>query len=269
SCLLWVWLWAFEAGATSIDQKWKTIETENFHIHYYAGNEDAAARIAMVTERAHDRLSQLLGHKPRFLKTHIIVNDHTDSANGSATPSPFPRINAYVTAPESMSVLEAYDDWLDILMTHELVHVYHLDTIHGLPRVVNALLGFGVLGQAWPPNVIQPRWVIEGLATYLESSLGSQGRGRSAQFEMMLRMAVLEQAFQPIDMVTNGARIFPHGSGVYLYGGRLMHYIGSRYGQDKLRELSHVYASTALPLAINRTVEEVLGVTYEQLWNEF
>ncbi len=263
-----LYLWTNTAQATSVDQKWKTITTEHFHIHYYVGNEDAAARIAMVTERAHDRLSQILGHTPRYLKTHIIVNDHTDSANGSATPSPFPRINAYVTAPESMSVLEAYDDWLDILMTHELVHVYHLDTVHGLPRLVNAILGLGV-HNIWPPNVIQPRWVIEGLATHFESSLGSQGRGRSAQFEMMLRMGVLEQGFQPIDMVTNGAKIFPHGSGVYLYGGRLMHYIAARYGEDKLRELSHVYASTLIPLAINRTVEEVLGVTYEQLWKEF
>ncbi len=265
---VFLWLWSAPAMATSVDQKWKTLETKHFHIHYYAGNEDAAARIAMVTERAHDRLRQLLGHEPRFLKTHIIVNDHTDSANGSATPSPYPRINAYVTAPETMSVLEAYDDWLDILMTHELVHVYHLDTVHGLPRVVNAIVGLGV-HNVWPPNVIQPRWVIEGMATYLESSLGSQGRGRSAQFEMMLRMGVLEQAFQPIDMVTSGAKVFPHGSGVYLYGARLMHYIAARYGQEKLTELSHVYARTTIPLAINRTIEEVLGVTYEQLWKEF
>ena len=49
--------------------------------------------------------------------------DDTDSANGSATAVPFPRISLNVTAPDSMSVLGNYDDWLDILVTHEFVHI--------------------------------------------------------------------------------------------------------------------------------------------------
>src|SRR5690606_17779692 len=118
---------------------------------------------------------------------------------------PFPRITAHITAPGSMSVLESYDDWLDILLTHEYTHVVHLDTVHGLPRIVNAIVGFGVLGKVWSPNIVQPRWMVEGLAQVEESRLGSQGRHRSAQFDMMLRMAVLEHGFLSIDRVSSGA----------------------------------------------------------------
>ena len=254
--------------AGSRDLKWKTLETEHFYIHYWSGEEHAAERTAMVAERAYDRLTVALGHEV-FLKTHLTLVDDTDSANGSATAVPFPRINAFATAPDSMSVLESFDDWLDILITHEFVHVVHLDTAHGIPRLVNALVGFGVLGKIWMPNIIQPRWFVEGWATYEESRLTSQGRLRSAQFDNMLRTHVLEQGFMSIDRVSSGANVFPHGSVVYLYGLHLVRYIAARYGNDKLRELSHLYGGMAIPYGINRSLKRVLGVDYEQLWAEF
>jgi Tol biopolymer transport system component len=257
-----------EAAAASRDQKWRTLQTEHFYIHYYNGSEAAAERAAMLLERAHARLSVGYGHSP-WLRTHVTMSDTTDSANGSANANPFPRIAANVTAPDSMSVLESYDDWLDILLTHEYVHVVHLDTVHGLPRVINAVLGFGVLGKVWSPNIIQPRWIVEGMATYEESRLGSQGRHRSTQFDMMLRMAVLEHGFLPIDRVSSNANMFPHGSSVYLYGLHLMHYVASRYGHDKLREMSHLFGGQAIPFAINRAIEKVLGVDWYTLWKEF
>jgi len=256
------------AGASSRDQKWKTLQTEHFHIHFYAGSEAAAARAATVLERAHERLSVGLGHSP-YLRTHVVLTDATDAANGSANVFPFPQISANVTSPDGMSVLEAYDNWLDVLLTHEYTHIVHNDTIHGVPRVVNHILGLGVLGRVWPPNNLQPRWYIEGLATYEESRLTSQGRRRSAQFDMMLRMAVLEQGFPTLDRVSAPATIFPHVTSVYLYGLHLVHYIGSRYGHDKLRELSHRYGRAMIPYSLNRAVSEVLGVDFEQLWREF
>ena len=256
------------ASANSRDQKWRTLQTQHFQIHYYAGSEAAAERAAQVLERAHARLSVGYGHSP-YLRTHVVLTDATDSANGSATVFPFPQIEANVTAPDSLSVLEAYDNWLDVLLTHEYTHIIHNDTVHGIPRALNTILGFGVLGRVWPPNNLQPRWFIEGLATYEESRLTSQGRRRSAQFDMMLRMAVLEQGFPGLDRVSAPATIFPHVTSVYLYGLHLVHYIGSRYGQDKLRELSHRYGRSAIPYSINRAVMEVLGVDFEQLWREF
>ncbi|MBA3548854.1 MAG: PD40 domain-containing protein [Nannocystis sp.] len=256
------------ASATSRDQKWKTLQTEHFQIHFYAGSEAAAQRAARVLERAHARLSVGLGHSP-YLRTHVVLTDATDSANGSATVFSFPQIEANVAAPDSLSVLEAHDNWLDTLLTHEYTHIVHNDTIHGVPRAVNAILGFGVLGRVWPPNNLQPRWFIEGLATYEESRLTSQGRRRSTQFDMMLRMAVLEQGFPGIDRVSAPATIFPHVTSVYLFGLHFVHYIGTHYGHDKLRELSHRYGKAAIPYSINRAVMEVLGVDFEQLWKEF
>ena len=262
-CLL-----ARTAAANSRDQKWRTVQTEHFYIHYYAGSEAAAERAARVLERAHARLSVGLGHSPA-IRTHVVMTDATDAANGSATVFSYPHIEANVTAPDSLSVLEAYDNWLDVLLTHEYTHIVHNDTIHGLPRVVNAILGFGVLGRVWPPNNLQPRWMIEGLAVYEESRLTSVGRRRSTQFDMMMRMAVLEQGFSSLDRISAPATIFPHTTSVYLYGLHFVHYIGTRYGHDKLREISHRNGRAAIPYSINRAVQEVLGVDFEQLYKEF
>lgn len=262
------WLLGAATARANPDLRWRTLETEHFYVHYYAGEEEAADRVAMVAERAYDRLSVAWGHDV-FLKTHITLTDSQDVANGRATAVPYPQIIAYVTAPEALSVLESYDDWIDILITHELVHVVHLDTVHGIPRLINAVLGFGVLGKVTAPNILQPRWIVEGVATMDESAYSSQGRRRSAQFDAYIRMAVLEGQFQSLDQISSGARVWPHGTSVYLYGLHFMYYIASRYGRDKLRELSHVYGGQIVPYGINKAIQRVLGVTFYQLWKEF
>lgn len=250
------------------DQRWRTMESEHFYVHYSVGEEDAAERTITTAERAYGRLAISWGHDV-YLKIHITLSDTTDTANGRATANPFPQIQANATAPESLSVLESYDDWIDILITHELVHVFHLDTVHGLYRAVNAVFGLGVLGKLTTPNVLQPRWIVEGVATVDESEHSAQGRRRSAQFDGFLRMAVLEGRFQSIDQVSSGARVFPHGTSVYLYGLHFMQYIASRYGRDKLRDLSHHYATQVVPYGINRAVENIVGEDFYTLWDEF
>ncbi|MEM6992709.1 MAG: hypothetical protein AAF721_19500 [Myxococcota bacterium] len=262
------WLGAAGEAQANPDLRWRTMESEHFYVHYSVGEEDAAERTITTAERAYDRLAIAWGHDV-YLKTHITLSDTTDTANGSATANPFPQIRANATAPGALSVLEAYDDWIDILITHELVHVFHLDTVHGLYRAVNALFGFGVLGKLTTPNVLQPRWVVEGVATVDESLLSSQGRRRSAQFDGYIRMAVLEGRFQAIDQVSSGARVFPHGTSVYLYGLHFMQYIAARYGRDKLRDLSHHYASQIVPYGINRAIENIVGEDFYTLWEEF
>jgi hypothetical protein len=267
--LLVVWLGSGGAArAGNPDIRWRTLETEHFIIHYPAGSEAVADITARTAERAYGDLRLAFAHEV-LLKTHVVLNDDTDVANGSATAIPYPRINMNITAPEALSVLEAYDDWIDILVTHELVHVVHIDTVHGLPRLLNALLGFGRLGKLTAPNIVQPRWIVEGVATFEESDDTSAGRKRSAQFDMYLRMAVLERGFPTIDQLSSNARVWPHGTSVYLYGLHLFAYIAERYGQRTIRELSHVYARQLIPYGIHRAIREVIGVDFHRLWADF
>jgi Tol biopolymer transport system component len=155
------------------------------------------------------------------------------------------------------------------LVTHEFVHIAHLDTSSGVPELFNKIFGLGNLGKIYSPNVIQPRWIIEGIATFYESDLGSQGRDRFAQFEMYLRMAVLEGRIESLSQVTNGSRIFPYGSSVYLYGLHFMKYLVLTYGRETFTELSKLYGSRLIPFGINRALEDIIGVGFDELWVDF
>ena len=243
--------------------RWHTLRTEHFEISYPEPNGAVARRAAFVAERAHRRLSSVLGHDPPG-RTQIVLRDNTDSANGSATPLPYNQIELFVSAPEDLTPLGDYDDWLSVLITHEHTHVLHLDTIHGWPAVVNA-----ILGKVYAPNLIQPRWFVEGLATHMESAETSGGRIRSTMFDMYLRMDALEDRLLRIDQLSSSVDRWPRGSSWYLYGGRFVDWIARRYGREALTAMSHEYGRRLVPYGINRTARRVTGRTFIELYEEW
>ena len=224
---------------------WRSVETTHFRITYHEPLGRVAQRLARITELAHAALAPVLLHSPRF-RTEVLITDDTDYSNGSATALPFPTVRLYLTAPDDRSELNDYDDWLYALFVHEYTHILHLDTINGLPKWVNYLLGFGV-NTLYAPNQVQPRWFIEGLAVFEETERTSAGRLRSSLFDMYLRTHVLEGRFLRLDQVSNQTMLWPRGNVPYLYGSAFLRYIMKRFGHDSLKE---VVAEQALELRL-------------------
>ena len=79
--------------------------------------------------------------------------------------------------------------------------------IHGrmLERILLQRLN-KVVGKTWAPNQLQPRWIIEGLATYEESKHSSGGRLRHGLFGMILRMGTLAGDERDLDEMSSGPR---------------------------------------------------------------
>ncbi|MBW2731555.1 MAG: PD40 domain-containing protein [Deltaproteobacteria bacterium] len=258
---------ASDTRAGEPTQQWFTLTTAHFYVHYYKSirhDERAAAeKVARVAERCHAILSPIFKQTPSS-RTHIVVTDDTDGANGSAQAIPFNIIRVFLTAPGSRSELSDYDDWLTGLIMHEYTHILHMDAIHGLPRIVNA-----VMGRVWVPNIIQPRWFIEGLAVYQESQRTTGGRLRSSLFDMTLRAHALEGGILRLDQITSNTLIYPRGSVPYLYGAYFIRYIADRYGDKALTKIVHAYGGLPIPYALNRVAKEAVGRTYEQLYKEF
>ncbi len=252
-----------DARAGDSDLVWWTIETEHFVINYYSPNEDVARRVAVVAERAHRNLAPALRHTPRD-KTLINLIDDTDGANGFASVLPRNAITLFATAPSGFSTLNDHDDWLYGLVAHEYTHILHLDTISGIPTWYNH-----VFGKVWAPNQIQPRWFIEGIATYEESKRSSSGRIRSAVFDMYLRMAVLTGKAIGLDGMSTGPIAWPQGNAVYLYGSHFLDYIADRYGDDRMAAISHEYGQQPVPFGLNRAVKRTVGKDYLALYDEW
>lgn len=262
------------ARAMDPAQKWRTIETPHFYIHYYRlpgddrSEEPVAQRLAVVAEAAHARLMPVLGTGKRR-KTHVVLTDETDDYNGSASVLPYPSIEIFATSPDDRAELNDYDDWLYGLFMHEYTHILHIGTIGGPCAIVaNALLGWG-LGTIYAPNQSQPRYITEGLAVLEESLRTTGGRLRNSIWEMYLRAAMLEGRFERIDQFSNTPIQFPFGNSAYLYGSAFMRYVAETYGEESMRKLSRDYGSVCIPGGINRSVRHVTGKTWIQMYDGF
>ena len=254
------------ARAGDPDQVWKTIESEHFIIHYHRPLAGVARRLASLAERAHRTMTAAMRARPTE-RTHVILRDDTDSPNGFAGIAPRNEITLFVTAPSGFNQLMDHDDWLYSLFAHEYAHIVHLEAIGGLPRVYNR-----IFGKTWSPNQAQPRWMIEGLATYQETSKTSGGRARLTLFDTDLRMATLGGADRGLDQISSGARLWPHGNAAYLYGSHFLQYVLDRYGEDKLAPMIADYGSNPIPWSLNRTFARTTGKTlveHDNGWRDY
>lgn len=244
---------------------WRTLYTTHFAIHFHDGEAFLANEVATIAERVHTRLSATFAWQPQQ-RTQVILTDRADFSNGSATPLPRNEMRLIVTPPDGSSVLGDYDNWLELLITHEYTHILQLDKVDGLPQSLHKI--FGRLLFLFP-NLLQPAWLIEGLATHQETDeTRGIGRGQSAWFRMLMRLEV-ENGIKPLRQINQPLVSWPTGHVRYLYGAYFYSFIAERYGASKVTELVEEYSDNLLPFAINTNTNKVLGKPLTPLWAEF
>lgn len=250
-------------AAVDPELTWRTLTTRHFRINYPTELRPIARRVAAIAERTHRVLVPELDWVPRQ-RTEVILTDDIDYAQGSATAVPYNRMRLYVAAPEDMSALGDTDDWLLTLVTHEYTHVLHLDNISGVPAIINA-----ILGKIYAPNLVQPRWVLEGLAVYEESRHTGGGRLRSSVYDMWMRRAFLDGREVRLDQLSNNTGRWPYGHVPYLYGSKFVQWIADRFGHQTWARVAREYGGAPIPWAINRAIRRATGRTFETLYEGF
>lgn len=243
--------------------QWRTLHSARFDVHYHEPLGGLAQRVVVIVERAADLLDRSLGYRASE-RTHIVLTDNTDGANGSASVIPRNVVRLYAQSPEDLSALSDYDDWMTVLITHELTHIVHLDQVSGVPAILNS-----VFGKIIAPNTTLPAWFVEGLATHYESYLTAGGRERSTMFDMFLRMDVLENRLLRLDEMTIEADRWPHGNISRLYGSRFCDFIHDHYGQGALTVFGQEYGRQLIPFALNRMAIRATGKAFAELYAEF
>jgi len=245
--------------------QWKTLRTEHFRVHFHDDGIRLARHTAALAERVHQRLAPLIGWTPSE-PVDIVVDDRKDVANGFASVFPEDRLTIYVSPPDGIDGLEDHDGWLDLLLTHEYVHILHLDRADGLPSTVRRVFGRNV----WLfPNALQPRWLIEGLATWHETDrTRGIGRGQSSYFDMLMRMEVA-QGIKPVRQINQMIASWPAGQTPYLYGVAFFDFVAAQYGEERIRALVDQYSDNLIPYRINSNARQVLGGDLDDLWPQF
>jgi Tol biopolymer transport system component len=190
----------------------QVLATDHFDLYYYPEEREAAAIVARLAERWHDRLSRFFGHELRGRQPLILyaVGAHFRQTNavegliGDATGGVTEALKRRVVLPMSGSLADT-----DHVLGHELVHAFQFDMTGTDPRD-NVFQAPGILAF--------PLWYVEGMAEYL--SLGPV----DAQTAMWLRDAAIREKLPHIRDLDN-PRYFP-----YRWGHAFWAYIGARYG---------------------------------------
>jgi len=277
---LFVAFFFFPAGgnAAFIDPgfRFSTIETDHFVIHFHQGTEEIAYRAARIAEDVHIRVAPLLRWTPAE-KTQVVLLDSSDFANGMTTVLPYNMMYLYLSTPFPDSSIAEYDDWLEILMLHEYVHVLTMDPARGYSSIMRSIFGKPIPGMdplslglflfAAPPNVFMPYWWLEGMSTWAETEVTSAGRGRSSYYDMVFRMAVLEDRIPLVSQIDGHVPYWPDGNLPYMYGMLLEKYIAHHYGEDKPGEISYQQAGR-VPFFISAPARNYTGKNYVQLYDE-
>ena len=247
------------------DEDWRQLVTEHFVVTYPAPLEDLARQAGSRAERAWTLLADRFVETPNT-PVQVLLTDHADIANGFASPAPYNRITIFARPPTDGGSISYYDDWLEMVVTHELVHTFHLD-MTGLPgSVIRAM--FGRTPMAWPvfPSAATPTWFVEGLAVYFESALTGAGRAKGTWQEMVLRTAALAGDLGTSTQVSGETPRWPGGHRPYVYGARYMEHVAEVHGERALSRFARSVADQWVPYRLNAAARDALGSDVKSSW---
>jgi Tol biopolymer transport system component len=244
---------------------WRTLETEHFAITYPAGRERVAQRAAVRAEMAWDALVAFLP-EPDVGLVELLLTGDVDFSNGFARVAPAPRITVYLRPPVDGFALSGMDDWLDLVITHELAHVFHLEATGPQGGFLRRIFGRVPLTWLVFPGFGTPEWTVEGLATWVESEVTGSGRLANPWFDMMLRTAALEGFLSTVDRASGSSPQWPAGEQSYLYGGFFFDWLLDEYGEDRLRIFVEEVAGQWIPYRLNAASREAFGISFSDAW---
>ncbi len=213
------------------DAHWKTYRTAHYRIHFPAtpagGFEPFAREVASKIEGIHAQVTDWVGFEARGT-VDILLRDPVMEANGMAVSllhRPF--VELWKTPPEAEDAIGHYQNWVDLLVVHELTHIHHMMRPQNRPNLWEKLvdLPIGPLAQK------MPRWVAEGYATLIEGRITGSGRPHSAYRAAVLRQWAL-QGKLPDYGALSGKGGFRGGSMAYLVGSAYLEWLERQNVQE-------------------------------------
>lgn len=241
---------------------WRSAETPHFRVHYRAEERTQAEAVARIAEKVYPRITSSLQWEPRG-RTEVVVSSEFDLSNGHSTPLPYNAMTLYLAPPDSGELLDN-SAWLELLITHEFVHIVHLDKVRGAPKALQMIFG----RVPWFfPNLFEPLWMMEGLAVLHEGDAATgKGRLHGPLFEAWLRTE-RERGFLSLREINADGRALPLSKN-YLYGSYFFDFMQRRYGVTAPQQLVERYSGNIVP-RFHSLPRELTGKTMDELWLEF
>ena len=238
-----------------LSEDYLTLESPHFLVEFERGDEELAHLSFNYAEELYLKLSNTLNWSPKD-RIHLLISDEQDQANGYATPIPYNQIVIFPAKPSGLNELSMQGNWLKRLILHELVHIIHLDKADDFPEGLRSV--FGRLFLLFP-NLFQPAFLKEGLATYLETELTlGNGRGNSAYYDMVLRTEV-HHGIKGLGAVQQQTPDWPRNKD-YSYGVAFYEYLIEQSGDQTISRYLESFSDNILPFLIDGAMSTATGL---------
>lgn len=260
TCLVGCLIGFHEAANANPHIDWRKIETEHFEVLYDSRHYQLAKDVARSAESAWLTLAPVLRTWPD--KTVIVVDDSGDQANGMATGFPFPQMHLYPAMPSPGDSISDTGPWGLELVTHEYTHVLNFQPAHGIFNFARSIFGSIIR-----PNLLLPRWYLEGLAVETETRFSpSGGRLRSPNFTALPRAMIQDNRLRREDIARIGDVYdpeWPGGIRPYLFGGLIWNHL-AKMNLSMIGDLNDHFAKR-VPFFIETPIEERTQKSWQQI----
>ncbi|HEX3044352.1 MAG TPA: hypothetical protein VHY08_06320 [Bacillota bacterium] len=259
----------FLIPAVALAGGWKTLKTEHFTVFYSDGFETEAWGALEILEYYRPEVEKISGNEAAHLS--VVIDDTGTLVNGFSNPIA-KQIHLFKYPPQGGWA--AAENWWSLVGVHEYTHHLTLSKTGGVPGFIAKIIGNNLL--LFPlPNFVTPGWVIEGITVYNESQLSPfQGRLNDGLFDAYIGSRVQDDRLPSIVDATFDQWEYQM-SGIYTYGGEFIDFLAKNYGQEKVTRFFEVNGSnlgslTPFPsIGIDKSVREVFGKSFPQLWKEW
>jgi len=269
----------FAQGFNHPELEWKTIEGKHFIVHYHQNTEWTANEALWVADDIYPAITGLYHYQPEE-KTHLIIRDTDDYANGGAY---YFDNKIEIWAKPLDYELRGSHYWLRDVITHEFTHIVSLRASRKLPGNVPAayfqvisyeperredvLYGYPNGIASYPlPSVAVPMWWAEGLAQNQSNSM--RWDWWDSVRDMLLRDRINYDKVLTFNEMNGFGKAGIGNESVYDHGFGMVHYLSQTYGQDILRRITE-RISSPLHYGFYKAVEAETGIPADQLWQNW
>ena len=238
----------------------RTIAMPHFRVHFRPDQEVLARRAAFLAESAYAQLARELA--PPAGPVDLLIADNVDASNGYAQVFPTNRVVIYAVPPITLRELRFHDEWLQMVITHEMAHIFQIDRARGAWAMGRAVFGRNPL---FFPNAFTPSWVKEGLAIHYESKLTGSGRAVSTEFPMIARTAVRDAFVPGPQRWSLSTSQFPGGQTAYAWGSLLMQQATAQRAGG-MRRFVDITAANVVPFLLSRSSRLAFGASFDSLF---
>lgn len=220
---------------------WQVYRSTHFTIYFYEGGRNSLQKVASYAESAYDDISRALNFQiPKSINI-IYYATHSDFEQTNTILNFIPEgVGAFALPSRNRMVLpvDIPDEKLQMLIAHELTHVFQFEIIFGGNYLRAATSG-------------GPQWFFEGMASYFANDEDSKDK-------MVLRDAVLS------DQVPEIAQSGVQGFFAYRFGHAVFDFIEAEWGKDSVRDFIFEFRNQ-----IGGNVERVIRRAFNQSAEDF